>query len=97
MCERNRTPCSSIDHALGQAEDLKAAAVGEDRPVPAHERVQAAERRDSLLARPQREVIRVARIICAPVSRSRPASTPLTVPCVPTGMKAGVSTGPCGV
>ena len=39
----------------------------------------------------------LARIICAPVSRSRPGSTPLTVPCVPTGMKAGVSTTPCGV
>ena len=39
----------------------------------------------------------LARIICAPVSRSRPGSTPFTVPCVPTGMNAGVSTTPCGV
>ena len=46
-------------HAIGQAENLKAAAVGEDRPVPAHERVQPAQRRDGLLARPQRQMIRV--------------------------------------
>ena len=59
MCERKRTPCSSTIDALGQAEELKAAAVGENRPVPAHERVQAAERRDDLLAGPQRQMIRV--------------------------------------
>ena len=44
---------------LGQAEDLEAARVGEDRPVPAHERVQAAERGHHLLTRPKRQVIGV--------------------------------------
>ena len=39
---------------LGQAEDLKAPGIGEDRAVPAHEFVQAAEPRDGLLAGPER-------------------------------------------
>ena len=43
-----------------EREDLVAARVGEDRAVPAHERVQAAELRDQLLARPQVQVVRVA-------------------------------------
>ena len=46
-------------HAIGEAEDLKAAAVGEDRAVPAHERVEAAQGRDGLLARPERQMIGV--------------------------------------
>ena len=48
------------DAALGQAEHLEAAAVGEDRPRPADERVQAAAARDQLVARPQEQVIGVA-------------------------------------
>ena len=36
---------------IGQAEDLIAAAVGQDRPVPADEPVQAAQRGDQLVAR----------------------------------------------
>ena len=42
-----------------EAEDLIAAAVGEDRPVPAHEAVQAAELADELRARPQGQVVGV--------------------------------------
>ena len=45
---------------MGQAEELKAAAVGQDRAVPAHEAVQPAERGDDLFAGPQREMIGVA-------------------------------------
>ena len=45
---------------LGQAEELKAAAVGEDRAVPAHEAVQAAQIADHVFARPQRQMIGVA-------------------------------------
>ena len=41
------------DRAVGQREDLEAAGVRDDRPLPAHEPVQPAERRDSL--RPRRE------------------------------------------
>src|SRR5215470_17077987 len=36
-------------------------------------------------------------MISAPVSRTSSGESPLTVPCVPTGMKAGVCTRPCGV
>jgi len=39
----------------------------------------------------------LARIIVAPASRRSRGSSVFTVACVPTGMKAGVSTGPCGV
>ena len=44
----------------GQAEDLVAAAVGEDGPAPAHEAVQPAELGDDLVAGPQREMVGVA-------------------------------------
>ena len=44
----------------GQAEDLIAAAVGEDRPLPADERVQPAAARDEIVAGPQIQVIGVA-------------------------------------
>src|SRR5712671_2221979 len=33
----------------------------------------------------------------APVARTVPGASAFTVACVPTGMKAGVATGPCGV
>ena len=59
MCER-KTACSSVTLLIvGQAEELKAAAVGEDGPVPAHEGVQAAQVADHGFARPQGEVIGV--------------------------------------
>ena len=45
---------------VAQREDLVAAGVGEDRPVPAHERVQAAELGDHVLAGTEMEVVRVA-------------------------------------
>ena len=45
---------------IAQAEDLEAAAVGEDGQAPAHECVQAAEAADELVAGPQVEVIGVA-------------------------------------
>ena len=49
-----------VDRALiAEAEDLVAARVGQDRPVPAHEAVQAAELRDDLLARAQVQVVGV--------------------------------------
>ena len=59
MCER-KTACSSVTSLIrGQAEELEAAAVGQDRPVPAHEAVQAAQVADHLLAGPQGQVIGV--------------------------------------
>ena len=45
---------------LGEAHHLIAAAVGQDRPVPAHEAVQPAEPRDPLGAGPQHQMIGVA-------------------------------------
>ena len=45
---------------LPQAEDLVAARVGEQRPRPAHEPVEAAEARDALVAGAQVEVVGVA-------------------------------------
>ncbi len=47
------------DLGAGQREHLEAAAVGQDRAVPAHEAVQAAELLDEALARPQRQVVGV--------------------------------------
>src|SRR5688500_2890215 len=47
--------------ALGEAEHLVAAAVGEDRLVPAGELVEAAATRDQFVAGPQHQVIRVAK------------------------------------
>ena len=45
---------------VAQREDLEAAGVGQDRPVPAHEAVQAAELGDQLVAGPEVQVVGVA-------------------------------------
>ena len=77
MCER-KTAAWSVDLArLGEAEDLEAAAVGEDRPVPVHEAVQAAQLGDQLVAGPQGEVIGVAEDDAAPASRELLGRQPL--------------------
>ena len=93
-----RRPPRVIIAALGQAEHLVAAAVGEDRPVPADEAVQAAARAISSSPGPQEQVIGVAEddLGADASSRSR-CSVALTLPWVPTGMNAGVCTTPCGV
>ena len=86
---------------LGEAEDLIPAAVGEDRPLPPDEPVQPAGARDEIVTGPQIEMVGVAKDdfgakTGAKSSRSR-CVTLLTAPWVPTGMKAGVCTTPCGV
>ena len=43
-----------------EREHLKAARVGEDRPVPSHELMQPAEIANELVARPQMQMVRVA-------------------------------------
>ena len=48
------------DGAVAHREDLKAARVGDDRPAPAHEVVQAAEARDALVAGVEEQVEGVA-------------------------------------
>ena len=58
--ETNVAASSSTVGDLAQADQLEAAAVGEDGAVPAHECVQAAGALDEVDARSQREVVRVA-------------------------------------
>ena len=53
-------PLFADDPALGEAEHLIAAAVGEDGPIPADERVQPAEIGDAAVARAQEQVVGVA-------------------------------------
>ena len=97
MCERNQTPSSSMRAQSREAEHLKAAAVGEDRPRPTHERWRPpASRTSSAPGRKYRWYV-LPRMISAPSSSSSSGVIALTVPCVPTGMKTGVSTSPCGV
>src|SRR5215471_640521 len=43
-----------------EAEDLVSAAVGQNRPIPAHESVQSSKLRHGFVSRPQKEVVRVA-------------------------------------
>ena len=45
---------------VAEREDLEAARVGQDRPVPAHEPVQPAELGDQLVAGPEVQVVGVA-------------------------------------
>ena len=58
-CERKVTPVVGHPVPVRQAEDLEPARIGQDRAVPAHERVQPAECRHHLLARPQGQMIGV--------------------------------------
>ena len=59
-CERKTASCSVTSMQMGQAEQLEAAAVGQDRSVPTHEAVQSAEGGDDLFAGPQCEMIGIA-------------------------------------
>ena len=56
---------------VAEREHLEAAGVGEDRAVPRHEAVQAAELRDQVLAGPEVQVVRVGE-----QDRSRRARAP---------------------
>ena len=87
-----------VDHPqVAQRDDLEAARVGQDRPVPAHEPVQPAEALDALVAGAQVQVVGVRQDDRrAGVARGRPGASALTVAFVPTGMNCGVSTTPCG-
>ena len=59
MCDWKRTPSSLISRILDSDMTWKPPRVGEDRPVPAHEGVQAAEAGDALGAGAQHQVIGV--------------------------------------
>ena len=73
---------------LGQAEDLIAAAVSQDRAGPTDEAMQSAAPRDQVITGTKVQMIGVA------ASSRSLNSVPFTAPCVPTGMKAGVRTTP---
>ena len=93
------TPSSSTrEQRVAEREDLEAAGVGEDRAVPAHERVQAAELGDHVLARAGSAGGTCCRGRSARRARAaRRGRRVLTVAFVPTGMNAGVGTSPCAV
>ena len=84
-------------HAMGEAEDLEAAAVGQDRPVPAHEAVQAAQRGDYLFARPQREMIGIAQDHFRPAPADLFDLQPFDARLRGDGHEGGRCTSPCGV
>lgn len=46
---------------LGEGEDLKSAAIGQNRVIPTHETVQAAKMLDHVESRPEKEVVGVAK------------------------------------
>ena len=81
---------------VAQRDDLEAARVGQDRPVPVHEPVQPAEARDPLVARAQVQVIGVGEDDRSRRRARSSGESALTVAFVPTGMNCGVSTTPCG-
>src|SRR6266480_4395558 len=58
--DRNSTPPLADPAELRQAPDLEPAGVGEERAVPRHEPVEAAELADELVAGPEQEVEGVA-------------------------------------
>ena len=84
--------------AAGETEDLIAAAVRQNSPVPADKAMESAEPRDQLLAGAQVEMVGVRKHEDARRRRetSRCVSA-LIAPCVPTGMNTGVSTTACAV
>ena len=82
---------------VSETENLEPAAIGQYRSVPAHEMVQPAEPLDGLLPRTQSQMVRIGEDHLCAVAHTWSMMRPLTVPCVPTGMNAGISTGPWGV
>ena len=59
VTERDAVVVDARDR-VAEREDLEAARVGEDRPVPRHEAMQAAELGDQRVAGPEMQVVRVA-------------------------------------
>ena len=101
-CRRRRAERDAVvvdlRDRVAQREDLEAARVGEDRPVPGHEAVQPAEVARSARRRGGSAGGRCCRAGSARRGRApRPGASALTVACVPTGMKTGVRQSPCAV
>ena len=77
-----------------QAENLEAAGIGQDRPRPGHESVQASEVADGFDSWPQIEVIGIAEKNLDAEFFENILRTALTVAAVPTGINTGVSISP---
>ena len=60
MCDRNNTPSSLILRSFASDMTWKPPGIGQDRPIPVHEFVQAAQPGDSLGAGTQHQMIGVA-------------------------------------
>ena len=58
--DRNSAPFLGYFCQIPQAEYLKASGIGQNRALPVHERVQAAELSDQFMTRPDKEMIGVA-------------------------------------
>jgi hypothetical protein len=79
---------------VAHREDLEAARVGDDRPVPAHEAMQPAEVVDELVPGLRKEWNVLPRTISKPRRATSCGSSVLTVALVASGTKAGVRTVP---
>ena len=88
------TPSSLTLVSSLKAHHLIAAAVGQDRPLPAHEPVQPAELRHALGAGAKHQMIGVAEDDVGAAARTSSGRIALTVAAVPTGMNAGVRISP---
>ena len=82
---------------LCERKHLKAAGIGQDRTVPGHEFVDAAELAHDFVARAQMQVVGVGELdLCADALQILSArDAPLIAACVPTFIKTGVWTVPC--
>src|ERR1700753_3200658 len=80
-----------------QRHHLEAAGVRQNRALPSREFLQAAKGGDPLGARAQHQGIGVAERDVGAGLAALAQCTPFMAPAVPTGMKAGVRTTPCGV
>ena len=97
MWERKVTPSSSRRRRWAGLKTWKPRQVSEEGAVPGHEAVQAPQAGHRLRPGAQGEVVGVGQDDLGPQGAQLRGVEDFTVACVPTGMKAGVRTGPCGV
>ena len=77
---------------VGKREYLKPPAIGQYRAIPCIKLMQASGLLQDLDTGTKIQMVRIPQMICALVSSfSSVICTPFTVPCVPTGIKIGVS------
>ena len=95
--EANSTPSSRSTRVSSRLNTWKPPESVRIGPRPAHEAVQAAVGGHDLGARAEEQVVGVGKHDLGAQLASSRGATALTVALVPTGMKHGVSTSPCGV